>query len=215
MARRIATLRSLLSWGHRVGYLPLNLGAVIRPMKVPNGLAERILEPDEVLRLLAAAGEAPRQGKRDHLFIRLAYVSGARVDELVGLDFEHVHGASEGGATLTLHGKGTKTRHVWITQGTFDELVAFAAPGGPVFRTRFKTRLSVRDAERLIERAAKRAKLRHCSPHWLRHAHATHALERGAAIHDVQANLGHESLSTTTRYVHARPSSGSARFLGL
>jgi len=49
------------------------------------------------------------------------------------------------------------------------------------------------------------------SPHWLRHAHATHALERGAAIHLVQATLGHASVATTGRYLHARPTDSSAR----
>ena len=43
------------------------------------------------------------------------------------------------------------------------------------------------------------------SPHWLRHAHATHALERGAPIHLVAATLGHASVATTGKYLHARP----------
>jgi integrase/recombinase XerD len=51
------------------------------------------------------------------------------------------------------------------------------------------------------------------SPHWLRHARATHALERGAAIHLVQATLGHTSVATTGRYLHARPTDSSARYL--
>jgi integrase/recombinase XerD len=51
------------------------------------------------------------------------------------------------------------------------------------------------------------------SPHWLRHAHATHALERGAPIHLVQATLGHTSVATTGRYLHARPTDSSARYL--
>jgi integrase/recombinase XerD len=53
------------------------------------------------------------------------------------------------------------------------------------------------------------------SPHWLRHAHATHALERGAPIHLVQATLGHASVATTGRYLHARPTDSSAKYLPL
>jgi integrase len=53
------------------------------------------------------------------------------------------------------------------------------------------------------------------SPHWLRHAHATHALERGAPIHIVQAALGHASVATTGRYLHARPTDSSARYLAV
>jgi integrase/recombinase XerD len=66
-----------------------------------------------------------------------------------------------------------------------------------------------------VRRAAKRAELEvktKVSPHWLRHAHATHALERGAPIHLVQATLGHASVATTGRYLHARPTDSSARY---
>lgn len=219
LARRIAALRSLLAFGHRIGYLPLDVGALLRPHRVPQELAERILEPEEVLRLLAAAGDS-RSGARDHALVRVGYVAGARIAELVRLDWGHVHPA-ETGARLTLHGKGTKTRHVWITPGTAAELEALRAvvdpegKGGPIFRARTGKRLGVRDGERVLERAAKRAKLRHVSPHWLRHAHATHALERGSPIHEVADQLGHASVATTSRYLHVRPGPGSARWLGL
>lgn len=52
-------------------------------------------------------------------------------------------------------------------------------------------------------------------PHWLRHAHASHALDRGAPIHLVQATLGHGSLATTSRYVYARPEDSSSRYLSV
>ena len=55
-----------------------------------------------------------------------------------------------------------------------------------------------------------------CRRHWLRHAHATHALEHGhAPIHLVQATLGHASVATTSKYLHARPTDSSARYLGV
>jgi integrase/recombinase XerD len=53
------------------------------------------------------------------------------------------------------------------------------------------------------------------SPHWLRHARATHALGRGAPIHLIQATLGHTSVSTTGRYLHARPTDSSAPYLAV
>ncbi|TET54579.1 MAG: hypothetical protein E3J64_01725, partial [Anaerolineales bacterium] len=49
----------------------------------------------------------------------------------------------------------------------------------------------------------------------LRHAHASHALDRGCPIHLVQATLGHESVATTGGYLHARPTDSSARYLGV
>ena len=54
------------------------------------------------------------------------------------------------------------------------------------------------------------------SPHRLRHAHATHALEHGhTPIPLVRATLGHASVATTRTYLHARPTDGSARSLGV
>ena len=70
--------------------------------------------------------------------------------------------------------------------------------------------------ERIVTKAAVRAGVEgKVSPHWLRHGHATHALERGAPIHLVQATLGHASVATTGRYLHARPTDSSSKYLGV
>ncbi|MDQ3605818.1 MAG: site-specific integrase, partial [Gemmatimonadota bacterium] len=53
------------------------------------------------------------------------------------------------------------------------------------------------------------------SPHWFRHAHASHALDRGAPAHLVRDTLGHGSLLTTNAYVHARPDESSAHYLSV
>ncbi len=53
------------------------------------------------------------------------------------------------------------------------------------------------------------------SPHWLRHAHASHALERGASVAPVRDTLGHSSVSTTNCYLYARPNDSSARYLAV
>ncbi|HYQ91573.1 MAG TPA: tyrosine-type recombinase/integrase, partial [Candidatus Competibacteraceae bacterium] len=69
---------------------------------------------------------------------------------------------------------------------------------------------------RIVRAAARRAGLTMpVSPHWLRHAHASHALERGAPIHLVQQTLGHASVATTGVYLHARPGDSSALYLAV
>ena len=93
-------------------------------------------------------------------------------------------------------------------------LDAPANPDAPVFRSRTGKALDRSRVLRIVQEAAKRAGVDgDVSPHWLRHAHATHSLERGAPIHLVQATLGHASIATTSRYLHARPSQSSAQFL--
>jgi site-specific recombinase XerD len=69
---------------------------------------------------------------------------------------------------------------------------------------------------RILRAAARRAGIElPVSPHWFRHAHASHALDRGTPIHLVQATLGHANINTTGRYLHARPQGSSGRFLPL
>jgi site-specific recombinase XerD len=87
----------------------------------------------------------------------------------------------------------------------------------PVFRSReggASGRLSPSQVHRVVKAAARRAGLSGAvSAHWLRHAHASHALDRGAPLHLVQATLGHADLKTTGRYTHARPTESSATYL--
>jgi integrase/recombinase XerD len=89
----------------------------------------------------------------------------------------------------------------------------------PVFPSRKKRnggRLRPVSVWRVVRRAAMRAGIElPVSPHWLRHAHASHALDRGAPIHLVQSTLGHATIATTGRYLHARPQESSGRYLSL
>ncbi len=77
-------------------------------------------------------------------------------------------------------------------------------------------RLDPSAAWRIVRKAAARAGIDgNVSPHWLRHAHASHALERGAPVALVRDTLGHSSVSTTNGYLHARPNDSSARYLAV
>jgi integrase/recombinase XerD len=85
-----------------------------------------------------------------------------------------------------------------------------------VFRSAKGGPLGCPQAHRILKAAAARAGLPEAvSMHWLRHAHVSHALDRGAPAHLVQATVGHASLTTTSRYAHARPNDSSARYLAV
>ena len=88
------------------------------------------------------------------------------------------------------------------------------ADNAPVFRSRKGGHLDESMVWRIVRKASKRAGIdKDVSCHWLRHAHASHALDRGAPIHLVQACLGHASISSTGKYLHARPTDSSANYL--
>ena len=220
-ARALAAVKSLLAFGHRLGYLPFDVGGAVRLPKLKQELAERILSEAEVHRLLALEPDP-----RNRALLRLSYAGGLRVSELVALRWRDFQPRGEGEGQVTVYGKGGKTRTVLLPAPVWADLLALRGPGAPevhpdapVFRSRKgggAQGLRVRQAQRLVDAAAKRAGLRAgVSPHWLRHAHATHALERGAPIHLVAATLGHASVATTGKYLHARPTDSSSRYLAL
>ena len=119
-----------------------------------------------------------------------------------------------------MFGKGSKTRVVLLPNTIWRELLRFrqhADLDDAVFQSRSGGgHLHPSMVERIVTKAAQRAGVEgKVSPHWLRHSHATHALERGAPIHLVQATLGHASVATTGRYLHARPTDSSSKYLAV
>jgi integrase/recombinase XerD len=92
------------------------------------------------------------------------------------------------------------------------ELRGSASMEEPVFVSRKKAgHLHQPQINKIVKAAAKRVPglpaeiAAHVSPHWLRHAHASHSLDNGAPIHLVQQTLGHASVATTGLYLHANP----------
>jgi integrase/recombinase XerD len=209
--RALTAIKSLLSFGQETGYLPFNVGAVVKLQPNPSGLAQRILEESDVARLIDRAPAG-----RDQIMLRLLYSSGIRVSELAQLKWCDLVPRGDGGQ-VTVFGKGGKTRAILLKPKTWNLMLSFrgdAAPSDPVFRSRKGGHLDVSQIRRVVYAAAQRAGLsKKVSPHWLRHAHASHALDRSAPIHLVQTTLGHASVSTTGRYLHARPSESSSLYL--
>jgi len=210
-ARRLSAVKSLLSFGHKTGYLPVNVGAAIRLPKVKGTLAERILGIDDVLRMLAL-----ERNSRNKALLRLLYLGGLRIGEACGLRGRDLAARDDAGQ-VSVFGKGGKTRAVLLKASVWQDLAALhpADPDAPVFRSREGGgALDPSQVHRIVKIAAKRAELSDAvSAHWLRHAHVSHALDRGAPVHLVQATVGHASLATTSRYAHARPSDSSSRYL--
>lgn len=214
-ARAINAAKSLFSFAQRIGYLIFNPCAAILSPKIKNTLAERILPEAQVHRLLALEPHP-----RNRVLLRLLYAAGLRVSEVSGLKWRDVQEREEGAGQITVYGKGGKTRVILLSMNTWAELITIkgeARPDTPVFTSRKgRGHLHPSQVKRIVEVAAVRAGvLAPVSPHWLRHAHASHALDRGCPIHLVQATLGHASIATTGKYLHARPEDSSARYLGV
>jgi integrase/recombinase XerD len=211
--RRLSAVKSLFAFGHRLGYLLFDTARPLRLPAMKNKLAERILDEAEVLRMVALERQP-----RNHTMLLLLYAAGLRVSEICGLKWSDVQARGDGGQ-IAVFGKGSKTRHVLLPKSVWHPLTALRdeqPDQAPVFRSRKKGHLTPPQVWRIVRRAAKRASIsKEVSTHWLRHAHASHALNRGAAISLVQATLGHSNVSSTSKYLHARPDDSSSNYLPL
>ncbi len=217
-ARKLAAVKSLFSFAHRIGYLLFNVGAAVTLPNVPEKLSERILTETDIQQILNQATTL-----RNRVLLKLFYASGARVSELSQLYWgaaiarkNNQHGQ------ITLLGKGNKTRTLVVPASVWKELMELKSeveatePNQPIFRSRKGGALSRQQIWRIVRNAAKSAGFeQNVSPHWLRHAHASHALDHGAPVHLVKESLGHQSLTTTSKYAHARPDESSSKYIDI
>lgn len=217
----LAAIKSLLSFAHKIGYAKFNVGAAMKLKKTADALHERLLTETDVALMVRLSERASYRYKadkqRDVLILKLLYTAGLRVSELVGLTWGDVTTRGDRGQ-ITVKGKGDKTRSILLPKHIWDELTAFkgdASGDTPIFRSRKGGKaLHRQNIDPIIKAAAQRAGLTDkVSAHWLRHAHATHALERNANIGLVQRTMGHDNVSTTSRYLHARPDDSSALYV--
>lgn len=210
--RGVTAVKSLLSFAHATGYLVFNPGAAVKLRPNRDRLAERILSEEEVERIIGAV-----EDPRDRLMLSLLYLSGVRVSELCSLRWRDLAPRRGGGGQITVFGKGGRTRSILLPENVWNEMASTTGgnPDAPVFASRKGGGpLDPSQVRRIVYAAGKAAGLpKKVSPHWMRHAHASHALDRNAPIHLVQATLGHASVATTGRYLHARPSESSSLYL--
>lgn len=209
-----ASIKSFYAFHASSGDIERNPSQHLRRPKIPSDLAARILTEADTQRLIAGASTAV-----DRIMLQLLYLAGIRASELCGLRWRDLQGTPEGGK-ITVLGKGAKPRTIIIPASLYGDMAVLepddAGPDSPIFP-------AVRDPSRpigkrqlltIVKCAANNAGLSpKVSSHWLRHCHASHAIDNGAPITLVRDTLGHANLSITNQYAHARPNDGSARFL--
>src|SRR5262249_49789423 len=147
---------------------------------------------------------------RNHALMTLLYYTGMRVSEVCNLCWRDVQPREGGAGQGTGFGKGGETRTILLPPAAYTELMTLRGDvrnqriaktnnrdDDAVFLSRTgRGHLSIIWATQIVKKAAVRAGLsKSVSCHWLRHAHASHALDRGAPAHLVMTTLGHSSLT--------------------
>ncbi|MGL5818375.1 MAG: tyrosine recombinase XerC [Phycicoccus sp.] len=213
VARRSASLRTFFAWGERTARVPtdpsLRLGSPKRGRTLPAVLLQH--QAEALLHVAAvAADDGDPVRLRDLAALELLYATGVRVGELVGLDVDDVDLDAE---VVRVVGKGDKERRVpfgrpaglavtrWLHHGRPRLATSDSGPALLLGRRgRRADQRQVRAAtHRLVQEVPDAPDI---APHALRHSAATHLLDGGADLRQVQELLGHSSLATTQIYTH-------------
>ena len=210
IARKASSLRRYFKWAQKQGIVKLD-PAIDLQTRLGKGRLPRVLKNEELVvlldepRAIIKDDDGPRK-LRDDAVLELLYGSGLRVSELCNLQFSSFDFIQK---LVRVVGKGNKERLIplseksviainsWISQGRA-EMLGAADDNDFVFLNLRGKPISPRDIRRLIDRRS----LTPVNPHALRHTFATHLLDGGADLREVQELLGHADLSSTQIYTH-------------
>ena len=227
VGQRLAAIRSFYRYATRSGLTSGDPWGAISTPRSQRRLP-RVLETDQIERLLAAVDEdlaagarsplARAAAQRDRALVETAYAAGLRISELAAADLSALDLRR---GEVRVVGKGRKERVGLLGRPAIAALAAYVEDGrvtlldrrpaslptpAEVFLNVRGGPLSVRGLRGRLDRLRRRAGLPEgVSPHTLRHSFATHLLDGGADLRVVQDLLGHESLATTQVYTHVSP----------
>ena len=216
--RKLSTIKSLFGYALKVGAIDRDPSAPILSPRIPDELAARILTKDEVLRII----EAQTPGTRDRVLLVILFSCGIRASEASSLKWGDVRKRAGNDGQISVLGKGNKRRSIRLTPDVWAELNSIKPPNVALERhvfesdAGFRRPLSRVRIANIVRAAAKKAGLEAAvSPHWLRHTHATVAMDSGAPLNLISYTLGHTSVATTSRYLHASPERSSTQYINL
>jgi integrase/recombinase XerD len=212
VARKVAAVKSFYGFLSAEGMVDGDPTEQLKSPQVGKTLPRSltIQEMDELLEQPARRNTP--EARRDKAMLELLYATGLRVTELVSLDVSDIALESDP-VTVRCVGKGERERILPLHQRPVDELRQYIFHVRPrLVRNRREPALFVnRRGERLtrqgfwliLKNYAREAKLdRAITPHTIRHTYATHMLDGGMPLRNVQDALGHASISTTQIYTH-------------
>jgi integrase/recombinase XerC/integrase/recombinase XerD len=212
VARKLAAVRALFRVLMEHGLAEQNPADLLSAPRRGEHLP-RTLRADEVAALLDRIPASTPLEIRDRALFELAYASGLRAEELVGLEVGSILFDAE---EVRVEGKGSKTRVLPAGEAALRTLAGYVERGRPalaaaraggtdepaaLFLSKSGRRLSTSDVRRRLRVWARQAAVAgRVHPHALRHSFATHLLDGGADLRAIQELLGHSSLSTTQIY---------------
>ena len=213
MNREVSSLRALFRWLHRTGAVTHDIMQPIRALKTPKRLPAFVPE-SRMQQIVADCMEASADftRERDELIVLMLYSCGLRLAELVGINLGDF---SDDFSSLRIRGKGDKERVVPILENVREKILHYleeirrqnicVSGEKALFLTVKGKRIPRITVYRIVQRELAEGGVQgKKSPHVLRHTFATHLMNGGADLREIQELLGHASLQATQVYTHNR-----------
>lgn len=206
VSRSLSSLRGLFQYLLAVGLADTNPAKNVHNDKVVRKELN-VLTSKEVDSLLSQPDVNDIKGIRDKAMLELLYATGIKVSELIGLDLKDLNlnvscircGEGENERLIPLYPVAMKAVTTYLEKSRM--ILAASTDENALFVNLSGERLSRQGFWKILKSYVASAKItKDITPHTLRHSFATHLLENGADIHDIQEILGHRDLSSTQRY---------------
>jgi len=213
IARKLAALRTFFQFLMREGIVESNPAKLVATPRKEKKLPVH-LSIEDAVRFIETPDSETDFGKRDRAILELLYATGIRVSELVNINLRDIDFRNK---LLRVLGKRRKERIVPFGEPAENALREYLSvreqflAHAPATKRDAQalvlnyqgTRMTTRSVARLVEKYIRQcAGIHDISPHALRHSFATHLLDSGADLRDIQELLGHARLSTTQIYTH-------------
>ena len=213
VARKLAALRTFFQFLVREGIVELNPAKLVSTPRLEKKLPQHV-SIEEAIRFIETPDTETDLGKRDRAMLELMYGTGVRVSELTKLNSADVDSKNR---LIRVMGKRRRERIVPFGEPALQALQVYLeirdhfiqnAPAAErdsnaLFVNYRGTRITTRSVGRMVDKYIRIcAGMHNISPHALRHSFATHLLDSGADLRDIQELLGHARLSSTQIYTH-------------
>lgn len=205
IARKLASIRGIFKFAFQRELIQSNPTLQISNPKLDRKLPE-VVQLDTILRTYSLVDEAEKNPIRIKIIFELLYGCALRVSELCSINIFDVDVKNK---VIKIKGKGNKERIVPVGDKSINVINEYLNwrkrfNSSPAFILSEKgARIYPRYVHRIVNKyLSKVTDVKKKSPHVLRHAAATHMLDRGADLRAVKEILGHENLSTTQIYTH-------------
>lgn len=212
--RAVSSVRALYKYLRREGVVESDVFATIKSLRTQRRLPKFVTDQkmaNVVERVLAQLHSEEFIQRRDALLVLMLYACGLRLAEIIAIDRNHFSDSLD---SLRVRGKGDKERIIPITERVRKEIKQFieklfaenicTSREKALFLSKQGERISRSDVQRSVARLLRECGVEgKCSPHVLRHTFATHLLNDGADLREIQELMGHSSLRATQVYTHS------------